>query len=176
MTMNSKSFMELDRSYTSVVKLGDEKLKKVEGKGTVAVHTEEGNQKFIHDVLYVLSLSRNLLSVGQLLRKGYSLYFNDGVCIVYDKKNKLTVAKVGMSQNNVFSLSMPLHEKIALKSETVDESHLWHLRYGHLNYQGLQLLKQGNMVVDLPSIQKNDNICEGCIYGKMHRLPFPKIA
>ena len=56
MTMNSKSFMELDRSYTSVVKLGDEKLKKVEGKGTVAVHTEEGNQKFIHDVLYVLSL------------------------------------------------------------------------------------------------------------------------
>ena len=77
--------MELDRSYTSVVKLGDEKLRKFEGIGTVAVHTEEGNQKFIHDVLYVLSLSQNLLSVGQLLRKGYSLYFDDGVCIVYDK-------------------------------------------------------------------------------------------
>ena len=30
------------------------------------------------------------------------------------------------------------------------------------------------MVVGLPSIQKNDNVCEGCIYGKMHRLPFPK--
>jgi len=32
------------------------------------------------------------------------------------------------------------------------------------------------MVVGLPSIQKNDNVCEGCIYGKMHRLPFPKTA
>ena len=32
MTMNSKSFVELDRSYSSVVKLGDGKLKKVEGK------------------------------------------------------------------------------------------------------------------------------------------------
>ena len=79
-----------------------------------------------------------------------------------------------MSQNNIFPLSMPLHEKIALKSETDDESHLWHLRYGHLNYQGLQLLKQRNMVVGLPSIQKNDNVCEGCIYGQMHCLPFPK--
>ena len=87
--------MELDWSYTSVVKLGDGKLKKVEGKGTVVVHTEEGNQKFIHDVLYVPSLSQNLLSVGQLLRKGYSLLFDDGECTVYDKKHKLNVAKIG---------------------------------------------------------------------------------
>ena len=152
MTMNSKSFVELDCSYTSIVKLGDVKLKKVEEKGTIAVHTEEGNQKYIHDVLYVPRLSHNLLSAGQLLRKGYSLYFDDGVCTMYDKKNKLTMAKVGMSQNNVLPLSMPLCEKISLRSETVDESHLWLLRYGHLNYQGLQLFKQRNMVVGLPSI------------------------
>ena len=176
MTMNSKSFVELDRSYSSVVKLGDGKLKKVEGKGTIAVNTNGGNRKFIHDVLYVPSLSQNLLSVGQLLRKGYSLLFDDGECTIYDKKHKLTVAKVGMSRNNVFPLSMPSNEKIALKCEHVDDSHLWHLRYGHLNYQGLQLLKKRNMVVGLPSIQNNDRICEGCIYGKMHRLPFPKTA
>jgi transposase InsO family protein len=113
---------------------------------------------------------------GQLLRKGYSLLFDDGECTVYDKKHKLTVAKVGMSRNNVFPLSMPSNERISLKCEHVDDSHLWHLRYGHLNYQGLQLLKKRNMVVGLPSIQNNDRICEGCIYGKMHRLPFPKTA
>ena len=101
---NSKSFVELDRSYSSIVKLGDRKLKKVEGKRTIAVHTKEGNQKFIHDVLYVPRLSQNIFSVGQLLRKCYSLHFDNGVCTVYDKKNKLTVAKVGMSQNNVFPL------------------------------------------------------------------------
>ena len=69
MTMNSKSFVELDRSYTSIVKLGDGKLKKVEGKGTIAAHIEEGNQKFIHDVLYVPTLSQNVLSVGLQLLK-----------------------------------------------------------------------------------------------------------
>jgi hypothetical protein len=131
MTMNSKSFVELDRSYSSVVKLGDGKLKKVEGKGTIAVNTNGGNRKFIHDVLYVPSLSQNLPSVGQLLRKGYSLLFDDGECTVYDKKHKLTMAEVGMSRNNVFPLSMPSNEKIALKCEYVDDSHLWHLRYGH---------------------------------------------
>ena len=55
--------MEIDHSFTFVVKLGDGLLKKVEGKGTIVVHTKEGNQKFIH-VLYVPSLSQNLLSVG----------------------------------------------------------------------------------------------------------------
>ena len=52
---NSKSFVEIDHSFTFVVKLGDGKLKKVEGKGTIVVHTKEGNQKFIYDVLYVPS-------------------------------------------------------------------------------------------------------------------------
>ena len=47
--------MEIDHSFTFVVKLGDGKLKKVEGKGTIVVHTKEGNQKFIYDVLYVPS-------------------------------------------------------------------------------------------------------------------------
>ena len=70
-----------------------------------------------------------------------------------------------MSQNNVFPLSMPLNEKIALKSETIDE----------LSRPSIAEAKK-KMVVGLPSIQNNDNICEGCIYGKMHRLPFPKTA
>ena len=56
--------MEIDHNFTSVVKFGDGKLKEVEGKGTIVVHTKEGNQKFIHDVLSVPSSSQNLLSVG----------------------------------------------------------------------------------------------------------------
>lgn len=32
------------------------------------------------------------------------------------------------------------------------------------------------MVIGLPSIGRNDQVCEGCIYDKMHRLPFSKIS
>ena len=71
---------------------------------------------------------------------------------------------------------MPLVENFAFKTEKIDEAYLWPLRYGHLNYNGLKLLKDKNMAVGLPPIAKLNQVCEGCIYGKMHRLPFPKNA
>ena len=43
-------------------------------------------------------------------------------------------------------------------------------------FNGLKLLKDKNMVLGLPPIAKLNQVCEGCIYGKMHRLPFPKTA
>jgi len=63
-----------------------------------------------------------------------------------------------------------------MRSEHVNESHFWHLRYGHLNYNGLQLLKKKNPMSDLPSIYNQAGICERCVYQKMHRFPFLKTA
>ena len=63
-----------------------------------------------------------------------------------------------------------------MRSEHVDESHLWHLRYGHLNYNGLQLLKQKNIVSSLPSIQNQAEIYKGCVYEKILHFYFLKIA
>jgi len=71
---------------------------------------------------------------------------------------------------------MPQNQNLALQTETMDESYRWHLRWGHLNQKGLQLLKQKDMVVGLPHIDRKLQVCEGCIYGKMHRLPFPKTS
>lgn len=75
MTGNKKNFIDLDENFNSEVKLGDGKLPRTEGKGTITVQTKGGNKKLIGDVLYVPNLTSNLLSVGQLLRKGYSIFF-----------------------------------------------------------------------------------------------------
>lgn len=32
------------------------------------------------------------------------------------------------------------------------------------------------MVVGLPLVQNKMGVYEGCVYGKMHHFPFPKIA
>lgn len=69
---------------------------------------------------------------------------------------------------------MPLGEQIAYRGESIDWSQLWHLRYGHLHGKGLQLLKQNGMLIGLPKFDTEAKVCEGCIYGKMHKLPFPK--
>lgn len=55
-----------------------------------------------------------------------------------------------------------------------DESWLWHLRFGHLNCEGLRNLAKQKMVRELPSINHSKKMCEGCIREKQHRRPFPK--
>jgi len=89
------------------------------------------------------------------------------------KTNKRIVV-VKMSSNNIFSFNMKSLHNVVMRNEHVDKSHLWHLRYGHLNYNGLQLLKHKNLVSGLPSIHNQAGICEGCVCEKMHHFPFPK--
>lgn len=74
---NRKKFVQLYDKVSSQVKLRDEKLQNVEGKGVIAVYMKGGNKRLISDVLYVPGLTQNLLSVGQLLQKGYALNFDN---------------------------------------------------------------------------------------------------
>lgn len=176
MTGVKQNFISLDESFKSNVKLGDGKYVKAEGKGEIAVQSKQGSTKFIKDVLYVPSLSQNLLSVGQLAQKGYMLNFNENSCSIIDKKANQLITKVQMTSNKVFPLFMDCKEDFSMKAEVPDKSMLWHFRYGHLNYHSLKELHIKNMVIGLPQIKLSNGVCEGCVYGKMHRLPFPKSA
>lgn len=176
MTGNKEYFVKLEEQEIPPVKLGDGKFQNVEGRGVISVRTRSGKTRYISDVLYVPGLAQNLLSVGQLIRKGYSLHFEDGECTIYDKINKQLVAKVKMSGNFVFPLSMPSIENCAMSTNHIDEGKLWHLRYGHLNYRSLKVLKSKGMVIGIPNIDGGDKVCEGCILGKFHRLPFTKTS
>ncbi|KAH9745481.1 hypothetical protein KPL70_004087 [Citrus sinensis] len=55
-----------------------------------------------------------------------------------------------------------------------DQSWTWHLRYGHLNFGGLELISKKSMVKGLPYINHPDQLCEGCLLGKQFRKSFPK--
>ncbi|XP_040945327.1 uncharacterized protein [Gossypium hirsutum] len=77
MAADEKLFKGLDRSFHSRIRIGDGKLIEAKGKGSVLVSTGSGN-KLISDVLFVPDLDQNLLSVGQLVEKGYTLVFKDG--------------------------------------------------------------------------------------------------
>jgi hypothetical protein len=47
----------------------------------------------------------------------------------------------------------------AYKAESLDESWLWNLRYGHLHFGGLDLLQKKLMVKRLPCIQQPARSC-----------------
>ncbi|KAJ4723526.1 Retrovirus-related Pol polyprotein from transposon TNT 1-94 [Melia azedarach] len=61
-----------------------------------------------------------------------------------------------------------------LKACYKDSSWLWHLRFGHLNFGGLELLAKKEMVRGLSYINHPNQLCEGCLHGKQFRKSFPK--
>eukprot|EP01018_Ginkgo_biloba_P037890 Gb_39221 [translate_table: standard] len=114
----------------------------------------------------------NLLSVGQMIEQDYKLEFDNGERLIKDKLNKgKVVAKGELTSDRLFKLVIP-PQPYVLKTTKIDESILWHCRYGHLNYGGLVMLRKNEMVVELPFIQGSKEIFEGCIYGKQHRDSF----
>ncbi|CAL8095191.1 unnamed protein product [Prunus armeniaca] len=52
-----------------------------------------------------------------------------------------------------------------------DPAWLWHLRYDHLNFRGLKMLHDKEMVTGLPQITCPTEVC---VVGKQHRETFPK--
>jgi len=54
------------------------------------------------------------------------------------------------------------------KDGSLDESWLWHFRYGHLHFGGLDILQKKQMVKGLPFIQQPGSSCEIYRLGKHH--------
>lgn len=66
--------------------MGNSALVEVRGNDTIKLKQKK-NEK-IHNVLFVHDLDQNLLPVGQIMDHGYSLYFEDDRCIIFNKKMK----------------------------------------------------------------------------------------
>ena len=154
------------------MRLGDNKQLQIEGKGIAEVST--GNQKrCIRDVQFAPSLAHNLLSVGQLMESHHKIVFDDGKCIVTHKPTGNIIACAHMSSNRMFPLDFSKQIEASMVSRGLADNELWHQRYGHLNIQGLQLLKNKQMVSGLPVIKPLEHVCEGCVVGKQTKQSFP---
>nr|BBP47129.1 putative gag-pol polyprotein [Torenia fournieri] len=87
MTYNKQLFRDMSSKINSKVRVGDGKYISVHGKGTVAISTYSGT-KLISDVLYVPDINQNLLSIGQLMKKGFKVIFEDCYCIIKDASGR----------------------------------------------------------------------------------------
>ena len=92
---------------------------------------------------------------------------NTNTRFVFKEESKEVVEHFDKKQNGSAEF------QAVFQIEVQGESWLWHFRFGHLNFGGLNLLHKKNMVKGLPLINITERVCEGFIFGKQHRETFP---
>ena len=170
MTNDEELFKVLDTSITSKVRIGNGEFLSVKGQGTVAIESVTG-VKYIQDVLYVPQINQNLLSVGQLLEKGFKVIFQDKWCLIQDAKG-CDLFRIKMRAKS-FHLNLMEEDHMAYTS-TISNASLWHKRLGHFHHGGILYIQKNNMVKGIPLLESELGDCTACQYGKITRKPFPQ--
>nr|GEU47000.1 hypothetical protein [Tanacetum cinerariifolium] len=98
--------------------------------------------------------------------KTSKLDFEDVYFVKELKFNLLSVSQIVDMRNIV-----PKESLTCLVSKaTLDESMLWHMRLGHINFKNINKLVKDNLVRGLPSKHfKNDQTYVACLKGKQHK-------
>ena len=135
-----KAFSDLDESFCSSVKFGDNSTISVMGKEKVTIQTKGNSTYTIANVLFFFpDLKTNFLGVGQLQEKGYEIFIKYGVCQIQDAKLGL-IAQVNMTANRMFPLYLHNTAHLCFLAKLKDEAQLWHFHYGYMNFGGLKTL------------------------------------
>ena len=80
-------FYEIDETVKRSIKFGDGSSVMAKGIGKVDIR-RDGSKVTISDVLYVPNMESNLLSLGQLLEKGFSMHMEGEHMEVADSNGK----------------------------------------------------------------------------------------
>lgn len=172
MTGKKDLLLDLDPSIKSSVRFAYDSVIMAEGAGRILIKRKDGQPAYMNNVLYVPNMKSNLLSLGQLLEKGYTMTMRQKHIDVFDERQWL-VLRAPLAKNRTFKVN--LNAIVVQCLNVVDfreDAWLWHYRFGHLNFRSLKLLKSKNLVKGAPDIQIPNKICEGCAVGKQTRSKF----
>jgi hypothetical protein len=110
-------------------------------------------------------MSRNLISLSILDRKGYKYYAGDGVLKV--TKGSLMIMKYDLNRANLYVLrgsSFSANVVVVPDSETIK---IWHMRLGHMSALGVaELSKRGHLD---GCYSDTLDLCEHYVFGKHKR-------
>jgi hypothetical protein len=174
------TFKEVPQGTWHVNGIGSAQLS-VLGVGKIQVYSlVDGERKEgeLTNVLFVPGLGTNLFSIGAATEVGITAHFIDND--VYFKKNSKDVMvgqRLGQSLYHLKIVAKNPSKEVsattAVKAQT--SLTLWHQRLAHLNNKIILKMISSNSVNGLTLKKENleHGLCEGCIFGKMHRSPFP---
>ena len=170
MAINKQDFKEYKEFPVPCnVKMGNGGIIQAFGCGTIPVKVtfrKWSYETLLTDVWYVPDLCRNLFSVSQAVKKGYTFTIERNICrLVLNGKVKLcgSVTSSGLYK---------LHMKLNRQSEAllVQPMKLWHERLCHQNVKHVKEVLLRHSIKATNSSE--EDLCYGCVHGKHQRKKF----
>jgi len=103
MTGHKAWLIKLDDTRRSKIRLANNRSLQAEGAGNMVIRRSNGSSTIIEDVLYVPGMKCNLLNVGHLIEKGFSVTMKNEVLELFDTSNKI-VLRSPLSKNRTSRL------------------------------------------------------------------------
>ncbi|KAL7284900.1 hypothetical protein ACG7TL_002214 [Trametes sanguinea] len=158
------------------------------GEGLVRGETFIDGVKWSIDlpkVCYIPMASSRLFSTGSIEKNGYSIFQGDKKMSIFDKlpsgavshgstikiEGRKILEGVFNPINNLYDFVLEIKSGGHVHLSKTDYK-TWHRRFGHAGKEALRHLPKNVKGVDHVD-PADDEPCEGCAYGKSHRLPFP---
>lgn len=184
-TSNKRLFNTFDSSEYSTVKVANDMVESVTGKGTCKVSfvNENGDVSAatLSNVLYAPNIPSNLISVKKLMSDGYKLIFDNDKCEIELNGEQVAVAD---EINGLFTLRQQhvinacTNEKQKEKQSTIEKHkqcclHELHRLFGHRDPAAIKAMHKKGLIhgIDLIDCGKEFQ-CEVCLEAKTTRLPF----
>lgn len=173
MTGNKSYFSSIDETITGKVRFGDDSRIEIKGKGSILFISQTGEKKLLSDVYFLPNLRSNIISLGQATEAGCDVRMRGDYLTLHDKNGKLIV-KASRSRNRLYKVLMEIDDDKCLKLEIQSDSARWHSRLGHIGVDSMKLMIQKELVLGIPQIDVEKEICGSCLRGKQTRQTFPQ--
>jgi hypothetical protein len=153
-----------EKNFPQILTLGDDYQYPIKGVGESTYKLDSRTLMKMKDVLYVPSLTKNLLSISPLDKKGFRVAFIDGEVLIWPKGKTIEDAIViGTEEGGLYKLKG--HSDAALTHSIESPCELWHRRLAHINYKALPYVSKA--VRGLPKFKvDHEGVCKGCAQGK----------
>lgn len=164
---------KLDNTITGKVRFGDDSRIDIKGKGTISFSDMNGDSRKMTEVYFILDLKSNIISLVKATEAGCDIRMRGEKLTMHDQQGKLLVT-AKRSKNRLYKVCMGIKNVPCLYLNAEKESSRWHACLGHINHETLRSMIQKEIVLGIPSIEIEKQVCGSCLLGKQARRMFPK--
>ena len=111
--------------------------------------------------------------MGQATEAGCDIRLREDYLTLHDRDGNLLV-KATRARNRLYKVDLKVENTKCLQLMALSNSTKWHARLGHINLETIKPMVTKELVVGIPSVPKEKEICASCLLGKQARQAFPK--